>query len=137
KSLADKCRVTPRHLERYFHKTTGLTVQQLMNRERQMRALLFLLDGKSVKDASRLLGYTGASHFSRDFKRYYGLPPSRLRALVAKTLPGGVAQLELRALARAGQSNPLQGWIQSGKHPLILAIAEALSLRLVQCQDNK
>ena len=38
---------------------------------------LLVKDGLSASEAALKVGYESISQFSREFKRYYGLPPSR------------------------------------------------------------
>ncbi len=44
-------------------------------------ALRLLARGKIVKEAASETGYKQPSHFSRDFKRLYGVPPTKTRLL--------------------------------------------------------
>jgi transcriptional regulator GlxA family with amidase domain len=39
----------------------------------------------TIKEVMTLVGYKDPSHFSKDFKRYYGMPPSALRGTEAAT----------------------------------------------------
>ncbi len=69
------------HLCRIFRQHTSLTLHQYRSRLRQRRALQALLDGRP--DLTRLaldLGYSSHSHFTQDFRKTFGVPPSRVHA---------------------------------------------------------
>ena len=57
----------------------GLSPLYWMNRLRQVRGLALLNQGMSVKETAYELGYRQTSHFSREFKRFHGVPPSSFR----------------------------------------------------------
>jgi len=78
KKLAARCGVSRRQLERFMPQATGKTPQQWLNDLRQQKAFELIASGQSVKEVSIRLGYKQASHFSRDFKRFHGVPPSEL-----------------------------------------------------------
>ena len=80
KQLAKRCGVSLRQLERFFPKATGKTPQQWLNYLRQQKAFELLTSGQSVKEVSIRLSYKQSSHFSREFKRFHGVPPSELLA---------------------------------------------------------
>jgi transcriptional regulator GlxA family with amidase domain len=84
--LAGRCGVSLREMERFFQTRTGMTPHEWLNRLRQMQALEFLAGDKSVKATAIELGYIHPAHFSRDFKRFHGLPPSALE-IFAETRP--------------------------------------------------
>jgi transcriptional regulator GlxA family with amidase domain len=77
--LAVICGVSSRQLRRFIHGRMGCSPHKWLNELRQTRAALYLLDGpRSIKEVSYELGYSQACHLSRDFKRFHGVPPSRL-----------------------------------------------------------
>ena len=76
--LADLCQISLRTLERHFQKHYGCTVSKWLRDLRLKQAYAGLLEGKPVKEVAFDTGYKQMSHFSRDFKSYYGLPPSLL-----------------------------------------------------------
>ena len=69
-----------RQLERFIPQATGKTPQQWLNDLRQQKASGLIASGQSVKEVSNHLGYKQSSHFSREFKRFHGVPPSELLA---------------------------------------------------------
>jgi len=76
KNLADRCGVSLRQLERFIPQATGKTPQRWLNDLRQQKACELIASGQSVKEVSIRLGYKQSSHFSREFKRFHGVPPS-------------------------------------------------------------
>ena len=74
--LAVRCGVCPRTLERYFSGSYGCTPSAWMQDERMRRASSLLLEGWTVKATALELCYTQANHFSRDYKKHHGFPPS-------------------------------------------------------------
>jgi AraC-like DNA-binding protein len=75
-SVAAKCGISPRELQRFLLSRTGKTPHQLLKELRLTRALELLAAGMSVKATANELGYRFASHFSRDFKQFHGRSPS-------------------------------------------------------------
>lgn len=76
--LASKCQVSLRTLERHFQKYYHLRVGQWLKGLRMKDAYERLQNGTSVKVVALDLGYRQISHFSRDFKRKFGISPSLL-----------------------------------------------------------
>lgn len=77
--LAEMCGVTLRQLERYFEGDLGRSPQDWLNEQRMVAARYLLAEIPLVKTVGIKLGYKRLSHFSRDFKRCYGITPSRFR----------------------------------------------------------
>lgn len=78
--LANLCGISERALERLFFSHTGMPPHQWLNEQRQREGLSMRLAGKSVKEASIDLKYSLPANFSRDFKRFWGRPPSSFLA---------------------------------------------------------
>jgi AraC-like DNA-binding protein len=76
--LAKLTGVSISRLERFFAETVGESPLDWMNRLRQMRGMALLKQGFSVKRTAYELGYRQSSHFSREFKRFHGIPPSEI-----------------------------------------------------------
>lgn len=76
--LAALCQISLRTLERHFQKHYGLSVGEWLKERRMNDAYQQIQSGSSVKEAAFGLGYKQLSHFSRDFKRKYGVAPSFL-----------------------------------------------------------
>jgi AraC-like DNA-binding protein len=57
-----------------------VTVSQWLRQHRLSKAYQALLKGKQVKEVAYDHGYKQMSHFSREFKIFFGVPPSYLLA---------------------------------------------------------
>jgi AraC-like DNA-binding protein len=79
--LALRCHVSPRQLQRYIRKKTGFGAGKWLSIQRQKLAYELLSSGKSVKEVAIMLDYTHVTHFSRDFKRFYGISPHQVHKL--------------------------------------------------------
>lgn len=77
KELARLCGgVSVRQLERYFLRQFGASPHKWLRQQKLNRAKQILVEGNSVKEVSGYLNYKDASHFSKDFKVFFGVPPS-------------------------------------------------------------
>jgi len=77
-NVAQRCHVSRRQLQRFFVQTKGQSPHYWLNELRQNKALVFMQRGDSVKEVAGQMGYSQASNFSRDFKRYHGVSPSEI-----------------------------------------------------------
>jgi AraC-like DNA-binding protein len=75
--LAQSAGVTLRLLEIFFQERFGMTPHVWMVRVRMIQAMGLLRVGKPVRIVSGKVGYKQVSHFSREFKRYFGVSPVR------------------------------------------------------------
>jgi transcriptional regulator GlxA family with amidase domain len=79
-TLAASLHVTPRTLLRRFKRSTGVTLQNYVQRLRLDMARQLLDDSpKSVEQAMAAVGYVDRASFSRRFKHYYGISPGAYR----------------------------------------------------------
>lgn len=76
--LAALCQVSLRTLQRHFRTQYGLTVTEWLRDVRLRAAYTRLIQGATVKEVAYDLEYKQLSHFSRDFKGYFGVSPSFL-----------------------------------------------------------
>ena len=76
RELARLCNVSLRQLERYFHEAWGTGVKARLTEMRLREALELLSREECVKAVSNALHYKQVSHFSRDFKRCFGVSPA-------------------------------------------------------------
>jgi transcriptional regulator GlxA family with amidase domain len=76
--LAMHCGVSVRTLELHFHAAKGECPRQWLFEQRMRRAKELLLAGSSVTETALTLGYQydNVTHFSRDYKKCWGHPPS-------------------------------------------------------------
>jgi AraC-like DNA-binding protein len=85
-AVANECGASTSRLEKFFLLKFGMTPHELFRKSRLKRALKALVKGKAAKEAAFEAGYKQPSHFSREFKRVYGVPPSRASDLPAEAL---------------------------------------------------
>ncbi|MDB6175743.1 MAG: lactose operon transcription activator [Chthoniobacteraceae bacterium] len=76
--VAGACGVEPAYLSRLFQRFGHTTPYRFLMRLKMNRAAELLLDGGlMVKEVASELDFADAFHFSRAFKRIYGIPPER------------------------------------------------------------
>ena len=71
--------ICPRQLRRYTKRAFGRSPQDWLDEQRLARAAGMLRRCQSVKEVSFGLGFKQTSHFSREFRLYYGVSPSEFR----------------------------------------------------------
>ncbi|MDP3366960.1 MAG: AraC family transcriptional regulator, partial [Pseudomonas sp.] len=77
--IAAFCAMSPWQALRRFRQHTGLPPHQWLTQLRLQRALPLVLAGEPLSEIALRLGFYDQAHFSRLFRRTYGLPPARLR----------------------------------------------------------
>ncbi|CAG9263445.1 L-rhamnose operon transcriptional activator RhaR [Paraburkholderia unamae] len=75
--LAQAVGLSPFHATRLFTQATGLPPHAWRTQLRLQRALGPLRDGATVADVAAASGFTDQSHFTRHFRRMFGVPPGR------------------------------------------------------------
>ena len=66
----------------------GMSLKKFIRKKRMEKALVLLKKDMIVRECAFELGYTDEFYFSRDFKKYYGFPPSEIKKeLIRKNLP--------------------------------------------------
>ncbi|MCX7623343.1 MAG: AraC family transcriptional regulator [Thermomicrobium sp.] len=76
--LARELAMSASSLHHQFKAVTGLSPLQFQKQLRLLEARRLLLrEGLEVTAAALRVGYRDVSHFSRDYKRLFGVPPSR------------------------------------------------------------
>jgi AraC-like DNA-binding protein len=78
--LAGTVGLSPFHAARLFTQTTGLPPHAWRNQVRLQRSLAPLRAGVSVTEVAAASGFTDQSHFTRHFRRMFGVPPGRWQA---------------------------------------------------------
>lgn len=63
-------------LMHYFKEETGITIRKYIKWLRVQRAIKFIAQGYTIKDASSKAGFTDAAHFNRTFVSVFGVNPS-------------------------------------------------------------
>jgi AraC-like DNA-binding protein len=85
RSLAEKFRVTPEHVNAVFKKELGVTPGDFIAMEKVLAARAMIMDGGlSVKEAAARTGFRDQFHFSRTFKKHLKISPSALRARASR-----------------------------------------------------
>lgn len=75
--IAEACHVAPEYLCRLFRRFRRQTPYQYLQSLKMNRAVELLHSGSyNVKEVATELGFSDTFHFSRSFKRIYGIPPS-------------------------------------------------------------
>jgi AraC-like DNA-binding protein len=101
KQLAQHNHTSVRTLQRHILAMTGERPHQWMRHLRMARAVELLADNSKVEWVTGELGYISRHHFARDFKKYWGYPPSEHARRVKL---GAARQVIHASLRRAGES---------------------------------
>ncbi|XUW87614.1 AraC family transcriptional regulator [Burkholderia sp. M6-3] len=75
--VAQAAGLSPFHAARLFNRATGLPPHAWRNQIRLQRSLAPLRAGVPVTDVAAASGFTDQSHFTRHFRRMFGVPPGR------------------------------------------------------------
>ena len=76
--LAEIAKMSPASLHQHFKSVTSMTPLQFQKQLRLVQAKhLLLTGGANVTEAAFRVGYESSSQFSREYRRMFGLPPSR------------------------------------------------------------
>ena len=77
-ALAERVGMSESSLHHHFKAVTNMTPMQYQKQLRLYKARrLMLVEGLDVGAASFNVGYQSPSQFSREYRRFYGLPPAR------------------------------------------------------------
>jgi AraC-like DNA-binding protein len=74
--IATAAGMSPFHLLREFKKAVGVPPHAYLVQRRVDEARRLLLKGRALKLVAIEVGYSDQAHFSREFRRFYGVPPS-------------------------------------------------------------
>ncbi|GAB7535344.1 AraC family transcriptional regulator [Burkholderia sp. 22PA0099] len=75
--MAEAAGLSPFHAARLFTRATGMAPHAWRNQLRLHRSLAPLRAGLAVADVAAASGFVDQSHFTRHFKRMFGVPPGR------------------------------------------------------------
>jgi AraC-like DNA-binding protein len=75
--IARHVAMSPSHFAHRFREVAQLSPMQYLKHVRLDRArVLLLASGQGASEVARAVGYASAAHFTRDFKRQFGLAPT-------------------------------------------------------------
>ena len=74
--------LSPRSVQRYFVRSTGLSQQSLYQIERARQAILLLKQGVPVLDTVHHLGYSDQAHLIRALRRFAGQTPAQISSKI-------------------------------------------------------
>jgi len=80
--MAERSHYSPYHFHRTFSTIIGEKLNEFVNRKRIERIAAILLTGvdKPIKELAYHYGFNSESSFSRSFKQYYGISPTRFKS---------------------------------------------------------
>jgi AraC-like DNA-binding protein len=78
---------SPYHFLRSFHRTIGLPPHAYLDQLRVAHAKELLVDGRTLSDTARALGYCDQSHFTRSFRRSALVTPGQYLNMVRGRAP--------------------------------------------------
>lgn len=84
---AARLSISPRTLERRFHRDTGMPLQSWCSRMRLMKAIEMLSTDMSVTQIALELGYSSPTPFIQMFREQLGSSPNRYRARIRAARP--------------------------------------------------
>jgi AraC-like DNA-binding protein len=76
-SVARQCGVSVRHLDRFFQTRLQKSPHTWLHELRMRRATELICAGSPLKQVAEELCYKGTAHFTRDFKKYFGVTPGQ------------------------------------------------------------
>ncbi len=77
-AAAEKLYLAPAYLSRLFKKETGVAFSAYVADRKLTKARELLLDGAKVYEAAIAVGYRDVSHFTKMFRRFWGVTPGDL-----------------------------------------------------------
>ncbi|MGD9970120.1 MAG: AraC family transcriptional regulator [Sulfuricurvum sp.] len=78
RQLADEAKMSVASFHKHFKSLTAMSPMQYRKSSRLQEAKrLMLLEGMEASEAAFQVGYESPSQFSREYARYFGLPPSK------------------------------------------------------------
>ena len=100
-ALARSVNLSPSRLRHLFKDETGISPVQYLKAQRMQKAKTLLeTTFLNLKEVMHQAGFTDRSHFARDFKKTYGLPPLQYRnqrlIAIQKKSPHRIARLATR-----------------------------------------
>ncbi|WP_409342722.1 response regulator [Paenibacillus sp. MBLB4367] len=78
-TVADRLYVNSSYLSRLFKQEMGKPFTNYVQERKMERAKQLLLGGSKVYDAASMVGYKDVSHFTRVFRKYWGVTPGEMK----------------------------------------------------------
>jgi AraC-like DNA-binding protein len=78
-AIADAAGMSPFHLLREFRKALGLAPHAYLVQRRVDLARHLILKGRPLRSIAMEVGYCDQGHLSREFRRFFGVPPGSAR----------------------------------------------------------
>ncbi|SHJ94500.1 response regulator [Tepidibacter formicigenes] len=77
--IAQRLAISPYYLSKLFKQETGKNFIDFLTEIRIEESKKMLLDGKSIKNISKSIGYSDPNYFSRVFKKITGISPTKYK----------------------------------------------------------
>lgn len=104
-ALAAMAALSASAFHRHFKAVTALSPLQYQKRIRLLQARSMLIAGEGNATAVAFsVGYESATQFSREYSRYFGLPPSKDALHVIRSASAAVAPLHSQLATKAGHA---------------------------------
>lgn len=85
--LSRKLNYTPQYISSLFHKDTGMSLQEFLQRIRIEEACRLIVQGEQqVSQIAQKVGYGDVKHFARVFRRIKGVSPREFRSEIKRLL---------------------------------------------------
>ncbi|RME76377.1 MAG: AraC family transcriptional regulator [Chloroflexi bacterium] len=98
--LADIVNMSSSGFYKKFKQVMYVSPLQYAKAVKLNRAQAYIMDGKSVTEASSMVGYNNLAQFSREYKRYFGILPSATRMQYEANRKPSIPTASLRRLRR-------------------------------------
>ena len=82
--LAKVCNLNAAYLNRIFKQALGLPPHAYQINVRLLKAKVLLQEGQTISNTALKLGFTDQSHFTRRFKRSFGMTPGQYQKINTK-----------------------------------------------------
>jgi len=87
--------LTKEYLSRCFKEIVGFGIYEYVTRTRMSKVKVLLRDTDAmIRDVAAAVGYNDQNHFSKAFKKYFGMYPSQYRAQSSAILQGAAREEE-------------------------------------------
>ena len=81
-TVAEILGMTVREFEGALERSVGIRPKELFRNHRAVMARRMIQEGQDRHEISNKLGFRHYSHFATEIKKYYGIPPLQLRAVI-------------------------------------------------------